>query len=183
MNEKYYAEIESLKTINVQLNEKNTQLATNLNVIQSKVTSLQQENSVLSNKVIVGSVLKASNLQVKGVRIKSSGKELESTRASRVDKFKISCIINENKVIDPGRCDIYIRVLSPDGAVMSTSQDTFNYNGQSTLYTAKESIDYQNRDTQFDLYWTKGSAFTKGRYSIELYCNGNQIGSSFLELK
>ena len=183
MNENYLAEMESLKTVNIQLNEKNTQLVTNLNTEQTKVATLQQENSVLSNKVAVGSVLKASNLILKAVRIKNSGKELETNRASRTDKLKISCIINENKVIDAGMQNIYIRVLSPDGAVMSTSQETFDYNGQATLYSAKESVDYQNRDTEFSIYWSKGTAYSKGRYTVELYCNGNQIGSSNLDLK
>lgn len=183
MNQNYMAELETLKTTNKQLHEKNIQLSGNLTAEQSKVESLQKENSILSNKVAVGSVLKASDFSVKALRVKGSGKESETTKASRVDKFKISCIINENKVIDAGMHDIYVRVLSPDGAVMSTTQNTFNYNGQATLFTAREPVDYQNADTPFNLYWSKGSAYSKGIYKVELYCNGNMIGNSSIELK
>ena len=74
-------------------------------------------------------------------------------------------------------------MLSPDGAVMSTSSETFMYNSQATLYTTKESIMYENRNTDLCVYWEKGSSYNPGKYTIELYCEGNHIGITSLELK
>ncbi|MBK7684156.1 MAG: hypothetical protein IPJ26_17630 [Bacteroidetes bacterium] len=61
----------------------------------------------------------------------------------------------ENLVVEKGPKDIFVRVISPDGAVMSTTSETFIYNGQATLYTTKESIMYENRNTELCVYWEK----------------------------
>jgi hypothetical protein len=133
--------------------------------------------------VAIGSVLKTVNMKSTGVKFKSSGKESETSKASSVDKIKTCFTVLENLVTDRGSKDAYLRVLSPDGAVMSTSSETFMYNNQATLYTSKESFDYDNKDTNLCLYWTKGSVYSKGKYIIEVYVEGNLIGSTTLTLK
>ena len=109
--------------------------------------------------------------------------EMETSKSKSTQKIKTCFTILENLVVDKGPRDIYVRVLSPDGAVMSTSQETFDVNGQATLYTTKESIIYENRNTDLCVYWDKGGKYTPGRYNIELYCDGSPIGATSLTLK
>ena len=140
LNNSYIAQIDSLRGANKELTDQNLSLNQNLSTVTTKVGELTQQNSVLSNKVAIASVLKTSNIKAMGVRYKSSGKELETTKAKSTGRIKTCFTIVENLVVDKGPKDIYIRVISPDGAVMSTSSETFIYNGQATLYTTKESI-------------------------------------------
>lgn len=183
LNRNYIAQLDSLKYANTELMEKNTVLTTNLQSERGKVQSLTQENTLLANKVAIGSVLKTINIKATGVRYRSSGKEVESGKASSVSKIRICFTVLENLVTDRGTKDAYIRVLSPDGAVMSTSSETFMYNNQATLYTTRESFEYENKNTDVCLYWTKGSIYAKGKYSIEIYVDGSLIGSTSLTLK
>ncbi len=183
LNQNYIAQVDSLKSANKILSEENVSLNQNLSTANTKVTSLTQENSFLANKVAIASVLKTANLRAFGVRYKSSGKETETTKAKSTDRIKTCFTITENLVVEKGPKDIFVRVLSPDGAVMSTSSETFIFNGQATLYTTKESIMYENRDTDLCVYWEKGNTYNTGKYTIELYCEGNQIGVATLELK
>lgn len=183
LNSNYVVQIDSMNKVNKDLNDQNLTLNTNLTDAKGKVDNLMQENTVLSNKVAIGSILKAIEVKVVGVKFKASGKELESTKSGSIQKIKTCFKILENLVVDKGPKDVFLRVLSPDGAVMSTSTETFTYNGQPSLYTIKEGIDYQNRDTDVCIYWAKGSPYTKGKYTVEIYCDGNQIGSSVLTLK
>jgi hypothetical protein len=183
LNQNYLVQIDSLKISNKQLNEQNLSLSQNLNTVTSKAETLSQQNSMLSNKVAIASVLKSINLKATGVRYKGSGKEIEATSAKKTGKIKTCFTIIENLVVEKGPKDIFVRVLSPDGAVMSTSSETFVFNRQATLYTTKESIMYENRNTDLCVYWEKGSAYNPGKYTIELYCEGNQIGVTSLELK
>lgn len=183
LNQTYIADLDSLKLANEELNAQNSNLNSSLLSERGKVQNLTQENTMLANKVVMGSVLKTINIKASGVKYRSSGKESESNRASSVDKIRTCFTVLENLVVDRGTKDAYLRVLSPDGAVMSTSSETFIYNNQATLYTAKESFEYDNKQTDLCLYWTKGSIYTKGKYIIEIYVDGNLIGSTNLTLK
>ena len=183
LNQNFIAQIDSLNTSNKILSEQNFSLNQNLSSANTKVSSLTQENSVLSNKVAIASVLKTTNLKALGVRYKNSGKETETNRSKSTDRIKTCFTIMENLVVEKGPKDIFVRVLSPDGAVMSTTSETFIFNGQATLYTTKESIMYENRNTELCVYWEKGNTYNPGKYTIELYCESNQIGVVSLELK
>ena len=183
LNQTYIADLDSLKIANEELNNQNNSLNSSLLTERGKVQNLTQENTMLANKVAMGAVLKTINIKASGVKYRSSGKESETNRASSVDKIRTCFTILENLVTDKGTKDAYLRVLSPDGAVMSTSSETFTYNNQATLYTAKESFEYDNKQTDLCLYWTKGSIYTKGKYIIEIYVDGNLIGSTNLTLK
>lgn len=183
MNSRYAMEMDSLKSANQNLTAANNTLNTNLTVEQSKVESLKQENAVLANKVAMGSILRTRDLIATAVRLKRSGKEIVVTKASSAEQIKIAFTILENVIIDKGNIDIYIRILSPDGAVMATSQETFLVNGKPSLFTLKESLNYLNKDTDCTYYYPKSNAFAKGKYTVEVYCNNNEIGSSFFTVK
>jgi hypothetical protein len=183
MNDLYVIQIDSLKRENANLSAANTTLNTNLVSAEGRVQNLTQENTLLANKVAIGSVLKTRNVKSTGVKYRSNGRESETSRASSVDKIKTCFTILENLVADRGTKDAYIRVLSPDGAVMSTSTETFMYNNQATLYTMRDSFEYDNKETDICLYWTKGSTYIKGKYTIEIYIDGSLVGSTNLTLK
>lgn len=183
LNRSYIAQVDSLKIANTDLMEKNTVLTSNLQSERGKVQNLTQENTLLANKVAIGSVLKTINTKAVGVRYRSNGKQVETSKASSTDKIRICFTVLENLVTDRGSKNAYIRVLSPDGAVMSTSSETFIYNNQATLYTTRETFEYDNKDTDICLYYTKGSTYVKGKYSIEIYVDGSLIGSTSLVLK
>ncbi len=183
MNQNYIVQLDSLKTVTKMLAMQNDSLNVNLTTATSQLDTLSKKNTVLSGKVAIASVLKTTGMKVTGVRYKGSGKEMETSKSKSTQKIKTCFTILENLVVDKGPRDIYVRVLSPDGAVMSTSQETFDVNGQATLYTTKESIIYENRNTDLCVYWDKGGKYTPGRYNIELYCDGSPIGATSLTLK
>ncbi len=183
MNQTYIAQIDSINNINLELNVQNTDLNKSLVTEQGRVQKLTNENTLLANKVAVGATLFTTNMSAVGVKYKKSGKEVETKKASAVKKIKTCCTIMKNLVTNPGMKKAYLRVLSPDGAVMSTSSETFIYNNQATLYTFKDFFQYENDDTNICLYWSKGSQYGKGEYRIEIYCEGSLIGSSKLTLK
>lgn len=183
LNQNYLVQMDSLKEVNRLLNDQNLLLSNDLNSANSRVANLNQENSLLSNKVAIASVLKTANLKAIGIRYKGSGKETEINKARSTERIKTCFTLLENLVVEKGPKDIYMRVLSPDGAVMSTSSETFMYKGAATLYTTRESIMYENKNTDLCIYWQKGSTYNAGKYSIELYCDGNVIGQTSLELK
>lgn len=183
LNQTYLAQIDSLNQSNTDLMEKNTVLTTSLQDERGRLQSLMSENAVLANKVAIGSVLKTINAKATGIRYRSNGKEVETSKASSVERIRICFTILENLVTDKGTKDAYIRVLSPDGAVMSTSSETFMFNNQATLYTMRETFGYDNRDVDVCFHWAKGSVYIKGKYQIEIYVDGSLVGTTSLTMK
>jgi hypothetical protein len=183
MNDVYVAHIDSLNVINAKLQQENQNLSSNLSQEMSKNENLAAENSRLFSKVSAGSVLKALNIVTEGLRYKSNGKEIITNRAKQIQKIRTHFTLGENHVIDYGPVDLYIRVLGPDGIVMSVDKESFKSNGQDLQYTLKETVDYKNTDTPVDVMWAKGSEFVTGKYNVEIYHSGVLIGKSLIDLK
>ena len=135
MNQVYTVQIDSLNKVNAQLQAENMNLNSNLFEERSRSENLSSENNRLSTKVAAGSVLKALNVTTEGVRFRSTGKEVLTNKAKQVQKIRTKFTLAENKVIDRGPVDLYIRVIGPDGAVMSASTETFKANGNDLNFT------------------------------------------------
>ncbi|MBK7849985.1 MAG: hypothetical protein IPJ66_02290 [Bacteroidetes bacterium] len=183
MNTVYVSQIDSLNQINAKLQAENQDLASNLNQEKSKNQNLSDENSRLSTKIAAGSVLRAYNITTKGLRYKSNGTEVETNKAKQVQKLRTSFVLAENKVIDKGNIDVYMRVLGTDGSVMSSSQETFQSNGQALQYTVKQEVEYTNSDMPVQVILAKGTSWVKGKYNVEIYHSGQLIGKSSIDLK
>jgi hypothetical protein len=158
-------------------------LNSSLNDEKSKEQQLAQEKDILANKVALGSVMMADNFKITGAKFSKSGKESSTTSAKSTQKLKICFTISQNLVVDKGTKTVYIRVLGPDKKCISSGSQTFKTNGQDTPYTVSQDINYNNQKIDQCIYWAKGSAYTKGKYVIEAYLEGNLIGTSSTMLK
>lgn len=187
LNQMYVTQIDSLRKQNTELMTQNSSLTTNLKEQRSQNENLAREKAELANRVNAGSVLKATAVVVEGLRYRSSGKEVLTNKSKNVQKLRVRFVLVENKVINKGPLNIYIRMLGPDGAVMSSDNESFMMDGKSMVYTVKETVDYQNADATVEVTWSKGSAFLKGHYTIEIYQQSQQggalIGTSYTDLK
>lgn len=183
MNQVYLAQADSMRLTNRTLADQNAALNSQFTEQQGKLTSLSQENSLLATKVAAASLLKAVSVNSTGVKYKSNGKEVITNKASAVQKIKTCFTVLENAVTNSGQKEIYMRAVSNDGAVLTTSSETFMLKGQASLFTMREIIDYNNREANICMYWEKGSAYASGNYTVEIYCDGSVIGSAPLVLK
>lgn len=183
---KYLNQIDSLSTQITLLKGENTALRDNVDKEKRRNENLTMENVKLGNKVAIGSKLNARQIFVTGVKGRSNGKERETNRVSQIEKLKITFMLDENFVNDPGQKDIYIKVIGPDGATLyneAAGSGKFIFQGQESLYSVKQQIDFDQKSKQLAAYWDRGSAFGKGEYTVELFADGFLIGSSTFQLK
>jgi len=185
MNQSYSSQVDSLREVNRKLSEANQTLSSDLSTVRTRADNLSQANEKLAGKVAAGSVLKATDIATEGFRFKSSGKKILTNKAKQVQNILTRFVLIENKIIDKGTLDIYIRVMGPDGAVMTTSGgDSFtSASGEKLVYTVKEEVNYTNSDLPVEIAWAKGSQFVKGKYKVEIYQAGSVIGTSSIDLK
>ena len=186
MNQMYEMQIDSLKIVNAKLTDENTLVKAEVESEKGKNSELSSVNTKLSEKVALGSILKANDLLVAGVFFKSNGeKEKATSKAKKVEKIKTCFKLSENKVVDKGTKDVFLRIIAPDGKVLTQGDESskFSYNGQDVLYSVKKDIYYDNKEADMCVYASKGMELMSGNYTIEVYTDGHMIGSSVLALK
>jgi hypothetical protein len=179
----YSNQKDSLMQITAGLRKEKQVLTENLDQEKVKSDKLVTENTKLTDKVTEGSILRTDNVKAMAVKFKSSGKEIETNKAKAAQKIKTCFTLLENHVAEKGQTDIFIRVLGPSGSAFSSSAETFKYNGQETLFSTKQTVTYENKKQEVCTYWQNAIAFEKGKYAVEIYNAGAQVGKADVTLK
>jgi hypothetical protein len=182
----YVVQIDSLNQINGRLTEENKIVRTELSSEKTRTKDLTKENEGLNGLVTVASYLKTSSLKSFGVKVKSNNTGKESDRAKKVGKIRTQFTILKNDITDPGKKWIYLRILTPDGKVLSEKTDDsnkFDFNGVRGLYSSKKQIDYNNQQQELQIDWIKTEDFPIGEYNVEVYSSGIDIGKTKFSLK
>ncbi len=185
----YVHQLDSLYTVNRELGEENEKIRQQYSKEQDRTRELSKDKEKLNEKITLATVLKAYSISTVGVRLTGSGKEKETDKASKIERVKICFTLGENKLVEPGRKTLYVRIVRPDDVVVTQKVDgdyTFEFKGQTLEFTSKQEIDYQNKDTSTCIYWTKKSkeeSAMVGTYNVFIYADGFEIGTSSFILK
>jgi len=68
--------------------------------------------------------------------------------------------------------------------VLATSENNlFSYQGNTIVYSAKREVDYQNQDASMCIYWKNKDELITGQYMVDIFADGNMIGSTTFILK
>jgi uncharacterized protein YoxC len=172
-----------------ELEQDNTRLNKYNQTLSEERDSTVTKNIALSQKVRLASVLHASNIRMVPIDLKRNGKkEKETSRASRVDIFRITFDIDENRIAEDGVKDLYIRIIGPSGNLLSNaaygSGVTNTYDGQTLNYTMAKQVSLQQGVPVKDIVvdWHQDSDYDRGTYKIEIYNNGYKVGGGSIDL-
>ena len=181
----YIHTIDALNTENVGL--KNTIKDKDIQItdIKSDRDNIKDKNDLLNQTVALGSVLQTSAITANAIRIKSSGKQVETTRANRAMMIKTCFTILENKIATAENKDIYMRIISPSGTELTNSEVVhFQMDGgRDGIASVKRKVNYQNKNMDLCIYYEFESELELGTYIIEIYAEGYQIGKTSFALK
>ncbi|MDP4207325.1 MAG: hypothetical protein Q8928_00795 [Bacteroidota bacterium] len=176
----YIVQVDSLNTRNQQLSQENVQVKSNLSEARNENEKLNQEKTNLSSQVQKAAVITAGNITVTPLNKRAK----EETKLKNILKLKVCLTLRENTIAKAGTKEVYIRILRSNGEVMAYSQsDVFEYRGQSIVYSAKRQVEYDNKDIDLCIFWDNNNQLAIGDYSVEIYTDGNQIGSSRFTIK
>lgn len=162
------------------LDEENTGLKTERQKLADSVSTVVTQNQELSTKVTRAAALKAQNVKVFAVNAKGKVKEDDAYKARRLDKIKLVYTLLDNPLTREEPKDVYVRVLDPQGAVvsdMANGSGTFSVDGNETIYTTKQTVNYTSNGQNVELLYTRGIPYKPGKYTVELYSEGFRIGA------
>ena len=181
----YIHTIDSLNTLNINLQNSLTEKNNELSKVHNENQNIKTENLELLETVAKGSILQASNIIAQGIRIKNSGKQVETTKASRVNMLKGCFTLVENKIASSGNIFIYMRIISPEGKVLTSSipESILTGNNTSIDISVKRQINYQNTNTDVCVYYEVDETLNSGTYLVEIYSGKYKIGNTSFALK
>ncbi len=194
------ADLKRARTLIGELNAKARSYEERIAELEGENQKLTEVNTVLTrekdsiaiesdNIKRLGSVLHVNNIRMLPIDVRKSGKEKETGKAKRVDIFRIYFDINENRLADDGRKELYLRITGPDGRLLSNaaygSGITTDAEGGSLNYTLLKEVDLTRgvpvKDVMVD--WRQESDYQKGTYKIAIYNEGYLIGTGNVVLK
>jgi hypothetical protein len=139
------------------------------------------QNEDLSKSVELGSKLSVLNMKTSAYKQRSSGKQIETEKASRADVLKISFTIAENKIAKSGDKSYYVQVIDSKNNVLGDKQ-TVNFGDKSLTYSFMTTVKYENKTVQVseDL---PGKNFEKGTYFVNVFDKNELVSKSSFTLK
>jgi hypothetical protein len=172
-------EMDNLLAENKLLKEQNVSLTSSLdstNVVledtKRYADTLLTQNDNLTKTVEKGSTLAVLNLNVLAVKERSSGKQIETDKASRADKLKVSFLIAENQIAKSGDRNYYVQIIDSKSNILG-DKETVAMGGDLTLtYTFITKVKYENKTVQVNEE-VKGKDFAAGTYFVNVF---NQKG-------
>tara|TARA_B100001057_G_C22840521_1_gene946895 strand:- start:1164 stop:2081 length:918 start_codon:yes stop_codon:yes gene_type:complete len=179
ISKKYVTAIDSLYILNEALQLENDSVKKANQLISSRNRTLEKNNQTLSERVFTASMLRVENIQVEGVYYRSSGREVTTTRASKIQNFSICFDIIENKVTEVGLKELFIRIVNPNGQVLNVAnkiQETTIENDSVVQYTTNYNFDYTNQKISECQLWTRGNVLMSGVYYFEFIMDSQVVG-------
>lgn len=176
----YIVQIDSLNTRNQMLTAENVEIKQQMTVVQETNVELEKAREELTSKVTVASVIQAKDI----VAVALNKKRKETTELRNLDKVRVCFTLRENPIAAAGNKVVYLRVVRPDQLVITPSPDNlFEIKGEQLIFSANRAVDYANSDIEMCIFLDNTGDFIPGTYNVELYLDGEKIGSSDFTLK
>lgn len=182
--EKLLAINDSLRRSNAQIRQQRDSITEALQNATSYVDSLIQQNTKLREVVESGEDLQISKLTTEAVKVRSSGKLVETARARAADKIKICFTVVANKIAPSGSKNFYIQLIAPNGITLGKN-DTHSTEKTTVNYSVVTKFIYENKNIDVcDFVSSTGSDFEKGKYKVVIFDDKlNTVGETEFVLK
>lgn len=175
----YIHQIDSLNTLNKRLLDENVSYRKEITSANLRAEMAEEKAAELDNKIRAGSVLRARDIAMTALNDRSK----PVTRIKNASRLRVDFVLSANELAAPGDKAVYLRIISPDGYVLtSEAMPTLEYEGERLTYSAMREIDYQNQDLEVGIYFNS-SGFTAGTYGVELFCEGRLIGHTQIVMR
>ncbi len=177
----YIVQIDSLNRRNQILMAENLEVKEQVKQVESQNVQLTQEKDRLEQNLQRAAKLELSDLLAEAVNNRN-----QSTRfANRASMIKISFTLNRNITAKRGAKNVYVRIMRPDQLLLSKSpNDLFQFEDLKIPFSAMREVNYEGNDLPVNIFWdNEGERFMAGVYTVDIFADGNNIGTTRLEMK
>ena len=170
----YINQIDSLNRLTAYQKEVIADVTKKYNAASQQISTLSEEKKSLNQKVTLAAQLDATKIVVTPTN--KRGKVAK--RVKDITKIKISFTLAKNITAETGEKTIYLRITKPNNEVLSkSSSNTFNYENRQLEYSIKKYIEYTGEEQTITVYWDVEEYMEAGTFRIDIFADGNLIGS------
>ncbi len=175
----YVVQIDSLNQLNLKLAQENTEVRKQMNWVRERNQKLENQQKDMKEVIARASALKTENFTVYPVNKKD-----RETNWTKCFNLKAEFVVTKNVTAKRGERTIYLRLKRPDDKVIAFSNKSFfKYQNVSLTYSAKREITYEGDRLEMAIYWPNDGSLVKGKYTAELFCDNEIIGTTEFFLK
>ena len=176
----YVNQIDSLNRVNEQQRIVIAEVTEKYEQASRQVSSLSEERKTLTQQVTLASQLDATGISV----LPQNKRGKEAKKVKDVQKLRVSFNIAKNITAQAGEKTVYVRISKPDNSVLTKDRnDTFAYENRQLEYSIKKYIEYTGEEQAITVYWDVNEVLYAGNYRVDIFADGNLIGSGSFSLK
>jgi len=178
----FVTQIDSLNRRNQILLDENTQVKEQYKQAEIKNEQLSQEKEKLEKNLQRAAQLESRELIATGLNSRNK----ETKVADRTELIQISFVVNSNISSKRGAKRFYVRIMRPDQLLLTKSpNDLFQFEDLKIPFSAMREVNYEGMELPVNIFWdNKGeSPLMKGTYTIDLFADGNNIGTTSIDFK
>ncbi len=175
----YINQIDSLNRLTNEQREVIAQVTEKYNNASRQISNLSEEKRTLTKQVTLASQLDATGISVQTLNKRGR----ETSRVKNITQLAISFTIAKNITAPTGDRTLYVRIVKPDNGVLTkNTAETFNYENRELPFSIKKYIEYTGEEQSVTVYWDVNEFLYAGSYRLEIFAEGNLIGSSTFTL-
>lgn len=175
----YIIQIDSLNRENEKLKIENKEITNKYQETNKTLNEVSQQKANLTEQVTRAAKLDATGISV----LATNSKGKVQKKINKVEQLAINFTITKNITAEPGERTIYVRIMKPDDDVLIKSRNNvFQYENRDINYSMKKIVEYGGEEIPVTLYWNVEEYLMPGTYRVDIFADGNRIGSKSFAL-
>ena len=147
------------------------------------VDSVTEENKEMADKINLGSIVRAIDLNGAGVIVKNSGKIVDTQRSKRADKIRACFALSSNAIAEKGDRMLYIQVINPKNNLLGENE-VLEFENGTLNYSASTKVFYENEELDVcSMVAANEDDLVEGVYTINIFDGSKLIATSKMTLK
>ena len=139
------------------------------------------ELKVFLEKYKLNSDVEIKDISVEPFRYRSTGKEVSTRSASKTQTLRTCFYISANLIADAGKKEVLIQFIDSQDKILSSS-DTI-VNGDNMMFSARTSVEYENKRLFVCLDWQRYIPLIEGEYLVKIFIDGVFTSETEFKLK
>lgn len=151
---------------------------------QNQTLSEQVQQTTATNAQLTQTVQLARKLNITGLGLTAyNKKDKHEKNITKATRLGVNFIVSPNNTAAAGKKTFYVRILSPEGALLGNG-GSFSIDGKQVGCTVQRTVEYDNGELPVNVYWgAAGTTLTPGEYTVEVFADGYRLGSRRVLLK
>ncbi|MDG1330036.1 MAG: hypothetical protein P8P27_07325 [Flavobacteriaceae bacterium] len=147
------------------------------------VDSVSAENQAMADKIKLGAVVRAIDLNGAGVIVRKSGKIIDTQRSKRADKIRACFALTPNAIAEKGDRMLYIQVINPKNNLLG-KKEVLEFENGTLNYSTSIKVFYENEELDVcSMVAANKDDLLEGLYTINVFDGAKLIATSKMTLK